>query len=92
MKIKILIGALSILAVLLLVSGRFITVGHVEGNDRDVDSFSEISLWLALVAGFFMVVVAFWTFKTHFVVGIIPFGVGITLIFYCAYLLWCKSL
>ena len=89
---KILISALSIIAVILLFAGKFVTIGHVESNERDVDSFSTWSIAMGLVAGLIMIFVAFWTFKIHIVAGIIPFGVGFSLAGYCAYLLWCKSL
>ena len=83
---------LSIIAVLLLCAGRFITVGHVEFNNRDADSYSPIALWMGLISGFIMLLVAFWTYRIHIIAGIIPFGVGITAIGYCVYLLWCQSL
>ena len=71
MKMKIIISALSIIAILLIFGGRFITIGYVESNERDADSFSEISLWMGVVAGLIMIVVAFWTFRIHIVAGII---------------------
>ena len=92
MKMKIIISALSIIAILLIFGGRFITIGYVESNERDADSFSEISLWMGVVAGLIMIVVAFWTFRIHIVAGIIPFGVGFSVLMICIYLLWCKSL
>lgn len=91
-KMTIIISALSILALVLMFSGRLITVDHVEANDRNVESFSTLALWMAVASGILMVVVAFWTFKLHIIAGIIPFGVGAGLIVYCSYLLWCKSL
>ena len=92
MKMKIIISALSIIAILLMFSGKFITIGHVESNERDADSFSEISLILGVFAGAIMIFVAFWTFRIHIVAGIIPFGVGFSILMICSYLLWCKSL
>lgn len=92
MRMKILISAISVLAVILLFAGRFITIGHVESNDRDVDSFSELSLWLGVIGGVLMLFVAFWTYRIHIVAGIIPFGVGVSVLIYCVYLLWCKSI
>jgi len=83
---------LSIIAILLLFGGKFVTIGYVETNDRDADSFSETSLWMAFFAGVIMIFVAFWTFRIHIVAGIIPFGVGFSIIMICSYLLWCKSL
>lgn len=91
-KMAIIISAISILALVLMFSGRIITVEHVESNDRDVDSFSTVALWMAVASGCLMVIVAWWTFKLHIIAGIIPFGVGAGLIVYCGYLLWCKSL
>ena len=92
MKMKIIISVLSIIAILLMFGGKFVTIGHVESNDRDADSFCETSLWMGVVAGIIMIFVAFWTFKIHIVAGIIPFGVGFATLSICAYLLWCKSL
>ena len=91
-KKAIIISALSIIAILLMFGGKFITIGHVESIDRDADSFSSISLWMGVIAGLIMIFVAFWTFRIHIVAGIIPFGVGASVLMICAYLLWCKSL
>ena len=92
MKMKIIISALSIIAILLIFGGKFVTIGYVESNDRDADSFSTISLWMGVFAGIIMIFVAFWTFRIHIVAGIIPFGVGASVLMICAYLLWCKSI
>ena len=92
MKKTIIISALSILAVLLMFGGKFVTIDYVESNDRDADSFSEVSLWMGVFAGILMMLVAFWTFRVHIVAGIIPFGVGASVLMICGYLLWCKSL
>ncbi len=92
MKMKIIISILSIIAILLVFGGKFVTIGHVESNERDADSFSEISLWMGIIAGLIMIFVAFWTFRIHIVAGIIPFGVGFSILMICGYLLWCKSL
>ena len=92
MKMKIIISALSIIAIILMFGGKFATIEHVETNDRDAESFSETSLWMGVAAGIIMIFVAFWTFKIHIVAGIIPFGVGFATLFVCGYLLWCKSL
>lgn len=89
---KIIISALSVLAVILLFGSRFVTIGYVETNDRDADSFSSYSLAMGLLAGIIMIFVAFWTYKVHIVAGIIPFGVGASVIMVCAYLLWCKTI
>lgn len=92
MKIKIIISALSIIAILLLFAGKFVVIGYVESNDRNVDSYSSVSLWLGFLAGLIIIFVAFWTFRIHIVVGIIPFGIGFSVLMVCGYLLWCKSL
>lgn len=92
MKMKIIISVLSILAIILLCFGKVATFNYVESNDRDVQSFSTVAIWTGIIAGIIMVFVAFWTFRIHIVAGIIPFGVGASLVVYCAYLLWCKSL
>ena len=92
MKMKIIISALSIIAILLVFGGKFVTIGYVESNERDADSFSEISLWMGVIAGVIMILVAWWTFKIHIVAGIIPFGVGFSVLMICAYLLWCMFL
>jgi len=91
-KKAILISMISIIAVLLLFAGRFVTIGHVELNDRDADSFSTIALWMGVISGLLMIMVAFWTYRIHIVAGIIPFGVGFSALAYCLYLLWCQSL
>jgi len=92
MNMKVIIAALSILAIVLLSCGKLATFNYVESNDRDVHSFSTVAMLTGIAAGVIMVFVAFWTFKIHIVAGIIPFGVGASLVVYCAYLLWCKSL
>lgn len=92
MNMKIIISILSIIAILLIFGGKFVTIGYVESNERDADSFSEMSLWMGVIAGIIMIFVAFWTFKIHIVAGIIPFGVGAATLGICAYLLWCKGL
>jgi len=92
MKMKVIIAALSILAIVLLTCGKIATFNYVESNDRDVHSFSTVAMLTGITAGVIMVFVAFWTFRIHIVAGIIPFGVGASLVVYCAYLLWCKSL
>ena len=92
MKMKIIISILSIIAIVLLLAGRFVTISYIETNERDVDSFSETALWLGAFAGLIMIIVAFWTFRIHIVAGIIPFGVGFSVLVYSLYLLWCKSL
>jgi len=92
MKMKVIIAALSILAIVLLTYGKVATFSYVESNDRDVHSFSTVAIYTGIIAGILMVLVAFWTFRIHIVAGIIPFGVGASLVVYCAYLLWCKSL
>ena len=92
MKMTIIISALSILAILLMFSGKFLSVDYIESNDRNVDSFSPIAMWTGLIAGILLVIISIWTFRVHIVAGIIPFGVGVSLLLYCAYLLWCKSL
>jgi len=91
-KKAIIISMISIIAILLLFGARVITIGHVETHDRDVDSFSTISLVMGVIAGLMMIFVAFWTYRLHIVAGIIPFGVGISVFIYCIYMLWCKSL
>ena len=92
MNMKIIISALSILAIILLTFGKVATFNYVESNDRDVQSFSTVAIWTGIISGIIMVFVAFWTFRIHIVAGIIPFGVGASLVVYCVYLLWCKSL
>ena len=92
MNMKIIIAVLSILAIVLLSVGKVATFNYVESNDRDVHSFSTIAIYTGIIAGILMLVVAFWTFRIHIVAGIIPFGVGASLVVYCSYLLWCKSL
>ena len=88
----IIISILSIIAVLLLFGGRVVTIGHVESNERDAHSFSSLSLWMGVFAGLLMIIVALWTYRIHIVAGIIPFGVGASVLMVCSYLLWCKSL
>lgn len=88
----IIISALSVLAIILMFSGKFISVSYIESNERDVDSFSPIAMYTGLTAGILLVIIAFWTYRIHIVAGIIPFGVGAGLLLYCGYLLWCKSL
>lgn len=88
----IIISALSIIAILLMFGGKIVTIGYVESNERDADSFSEVSLWMGVFGGVIMIFVAFWTFRIHIVAGIIPFGVGASVLMICFYLLWCKSL
>ena len=92
MNMKIIISALSILAIILLTFGKVATFNYVESNDRDVQSFSTVAIWTGIISGIIMVFVAFWTFRIHIVAGIIPFGVGASLVVYCVFLLWCKSL
>ena len=92
MKMKIIISILSIIAILLIFGGKFVTIGYVESNERDADSFSEISLWMGVVAGLLMIIVSIPIFRVHLGAGIIPFGVGASVLMICAYLLWCKSL
>jgi len=92
MKMKIIISMLSIIAILLIFGGKFVVIGYVESNNRDVDSFSEISLWMGVVAGAIMIFIAWWTFRIHIVAGIIPFGIGSSVLLVCVYILWCKSL
>ena len=92
MKMKIIISMLSIIAILLIFGGKFVTIGHVESNERDADSFSTVSLWMGVIAGLIMLFVSLWTFRIHIVAGIIPFGVGASILMICAYLLWCKTL
>ena len=89
---SIIISALSILAILLMFSGKFISFNYIESNDRNVESFSPIAMWTGLSAGIILVFIAIWTFRIHIVAGIIPFGVGAGLLIYCAYLFWCRSL
>ena len=92
MKMAVVISILSILAIILVFSGKFVSVSYIESNERDVVSFSPIAIWTGVAAGLIMIFVAFWTFRIHIVAGIIPFGVGAGLLVYCSYLLWCKSL
>lgn len=92
MKMAIIISVLSIIAILLMFGGKIVTIGYVESNDRDADSFSTVSLWMGVIAGLIMIFVAFWTYRIHIVAGIIPFGVGFSVLMICVYLLWCKTI
>ena len=92
MKKAIIMSVLSVIAILLFFIGTFAKVGYVESNDRDVDSFSDMALWMGVASGVIMMFVAFWTYKIHIVAGIIPLGTGATIFFSCLYLLWCKTL
>jgi len=82
----------SMVAVLLLLAGRLITVGYIETNDRNVESFSSIAEYVGIVAGILMMIVGLQFFKSSILHGIIPFGVGFSVFAVCAYILYLKSI
>jgi len=85
--ITALIAIIGIIVVLSLTTTKVMNVQNIEENDRNIDSFHEYSPAIYTIAGILMVISAFFTYRFHIIAGIIPFGLGLTLAGYGAYLL-----
>ena len=75
-----LIGFLSIAVVLALMGTKVLNAPHV--IETDATSYSDASAIIYVLCGIALIFIAFWTYKFHFIAGIIPFGIGFSCLFY----------
>lgn len=89
-KKVILISMLSLLVVALSVGTKVINAPTVA--ETDAASYNELVIVGYVVMGLAMIVVAFWTYRVHIVAGIIPWGLGLSVLGYGLYLMYCKGM
>jgi hypothetical protein len=92
MKQKALLAAISLIIVLALFGTKVLNIQNMEENGRDASSYSDASAIIYILAGIGMIFVAWKTYHFHLIVGIIPFGLGISLLFYGLYVCWAKGM
>jgi hypothetical protein len=90
MKKVILISMLSILVVALSVGTKVINAPTVA--ETDAASYNEMVIIGYIVMGAAMILVAFWTYRVHIVAGLIPWGLGLSVLGYGLYLAMCKGM
>jgi len=91
-KKVIIISMISIIVVLALLGTKILNIQNMEQQGRDASSYSDISAYVYVISGILMCLVAFWTYKIHIVAGILPWGLGISVLVYGLYILWAKGL
>ena len=87
----IFISMISLIIVACLTATKVLNVMNIEESGRDASSYHDMSAIIYTVCGLLMCIVAFWTYRINIVAGIIPWGLGITLLGYGLYLCWVKG-
>jgi hypothetical protein len=90
MKKIILISMLSILVVALSVGTKVINAPTVA--ETNAASYNEMVIIGYIVMGAAMILVAFLTYRVHIVAGLIPWGLGLSVLGYGLYLAVCKGM
>lgn len=83
-------GIIGIIAIILFFAIKISSITYIEDHDRDVDSFGDIPIALTIFSGILLIITAFLTYHLHILLGIIPFGIGISTLLMGIYLAWCK--
>lgn len=81
---------LSILVVALSVGTKVVNAPTVA--ETDAASYNETVIVGYIVMGIAMIIVAFWTYRIHIVAGMIPWGLGLSVLGYGLYLAVCKGM
>jgi len=88
MRKVIIIGFLSLFAMALLGFTKVLNAPHI--LETEGVSYSDISAIIYVVAGLLLIFIAFFTYKFHFVAGIIPFLLGISCLLYGLFICFVK--
>lgn len=78
------------LVVLLMLGGTKVLNMLQMDEIGSADSYHDATPYIYMIAGALMIFVAYFTYRLHFVAGMIPFFVGISAFFYGAYILSIK--
>jgi len=92
LKKAIIISILSLIVVLSLFATKVINIQHMEAEDNNADSYSDISAYIYVICGVILIGIAFWTYRIHIVAGIIPFGFGFGTLMYGLYICYAKGI
>lgn len=86
------ISIISLIVIIALTSTKFLNIINIQEQGGDASSYHDISAILYVLSGFLLCIIAFWTHKINIVAGIIPWGLGITLLGYGLYLCYVKGM
>jgi hypothetical protein len=89
MHIKIL-AVLSIVAVFCIILGFSLNVVNIEDKNRNVEAYHDYTPYLGLFTSLILLLSGLVAMKIHFVVGVIPFGLGLAGFLYHLYILIIK--
>jgi len=90
MHLKIL-TVLGILAVIALATTHILNIQNMEEKGRDASSYHDISPYLYVFAGLVSIASTYYTYKFHFLAGILSYGIGMMMLIYGFYLLIAKG-
>lgn len=92
LKTAIIISIFSILVVILLFATKVINIQHMEATGNNADSYSDISAYIYVFCGIMLTITGIFTYRIHKVAGILPIGLGISLLGYGIYILSAKGI
>lgn len=88
MKKLFIIGFLSLFAMALLGFTKVLNAPHI--METEGASYSDVSAVIYVVAGLMLIFIAFFTYKLHFIAGIIPFLLGVSCLLYGLFICFVK--
>ena len=88
------LALISLIAIVLLLFTKGANMYNMMESEDNGDSYADISVYIYIIAGLFLVFVAYRTVKFNFAntLAIIPYGIGLSCIGYGLFLLYIKGL